>query len=107
MTEHDRFYREFGVEPPADSGKLDLWPGYVGSFIRRHPHADVGDDVVPQREALNGLFGLVPHWSHDTKITRQLTGCPIRRPSGAIRGGRQCAQSGCTHLSKAAIRFLP
>lgn len=70
MKEHDRFYREFGVEPPADSGKLDLWPGYLGSFIRRHPHADVGDDAVPQREALNGLFGLVPHWSHDTKITR-------------------------------------
>ena len=47
----------------------DLWPGYGGTFIRRHPHADVGDEAVPEREALPGLFGLVPHWSPDTKIT--------------------------------------
>jgi len=25
---------------------------------------------VPEHEALNGLFGLVPHWAEDTKITR-------------------------------------
>lgn len=53
-----------------DLGKSDLWPGYLGGFIRRHPHADVGDEAVPQREALLGLFGLVPHWSLDAKITR-------------------------------------
>ena len=70
IKEREHYRRHFGVEPPADMGKHDLWPGYVGSFIRRHPHADVGDEAVPQREALNGLFGLVPHWSQDTKITR-------------------------------------
>jgi len=70
IKERERFRRHFGVEPPADLGKHDLWPGYVGSFIRRHPHANVGDEAVPEREALNGLFGLVPHWSQDTKITR-------------------------------------
>ena len=70
IKERERYRRHFGVEPPADLGKHDLWPGYVGSFIRRHPHADVGDEAVPQREARNGLFGLVPHWSQDTKITR-------------------------------------
>ena len=48
---------------------MDLWPGYLGAFIRRHPHADVGDDAAPGAEAVNGLFGLVPHWSTDTKIT--------------------------------------
>jgi len=26
---------------------------------------------VPAREVLTGLFGLVPHWAQDTKITRQ------------------------------------
>lgn len=66
----ERYRRQFGVEPPADMGKLDLWPGYAGSFIRRHPRADVGDEAVPAYEALTGLFGLVPHWSPDTKITR-------------------------------------
>lgn len=70
IKERERFRSHFGVEPPADLGKHDLWPGYVGSFIRRHPHADVGDEAVPEREALTGLFGLVPHWSQDTTITR-------------------------------------
>jgi putative SOS response-associated peptidase YedK len=70
LKERERYKRHFGVEPPPEPGKLDLWPGYLGSFIRRHPHADVGDDAVPEHEALNGLFGLVPHWATDTKITR-------------------------------------
>jgi putative SOS response-associated peptidase YedK len=70
IKERERYQRRFRVAPPPDLGKADMWPGYVGTFIRRHPHADVGDEAVPEREALNGLFGLVPHWSQDTKITR-------------------------------------
>jgi putative SOS response-associated peptidase YedK len=70
VKERERFIRQFGVEPPLEAGKLDLWPGYLGSFIRRHPQAEVGDEAVPEREALSGLFGLVPHWSADTRITR-------------------------------------
>jgi putative SOS response-associated peptidase YedK len=30
----------------------------------------VGDDAVPEREALAGTFGLLPHWATDTKIAR-------------------------------------
>lgn len=71
VRKRERFIRQFGVEPPLDAGKLDLWPGYLGSFIRRHPQAEVGDEAVPEREALSGLFGLVPQWSADTWITRQ------------------------------------
>lgn len=71
LKERERYFRHFGVAPPEDLGKADMWPGYAGSFIRRHPHADVGDEAVPHREALPGLFGLVPHWSLDTKITRR------------------------------------
>lgn len=70
IKERERYLRHFGVAPPDDLGKVDLWPGYQGSFIRRHPQADVGDEAVPPREALPGLFGLVPHWSLDTAITR-------------------------------------
>ena len=70
LKEQERFRKFFGVEPPPEPGKLDLWPGYLGTFIRRHPQADVGDEAVPNAEALNGLFGLVPRWSLDTKITR-------------------------------------
>lgn len=70
LKERERYLRHFGVEPPSEPGKLDLWPGYLGSFIRRHPHADMRDDTLPESEALSGLFGLVPHWATDTKITR-------------------------------------
>jgi hypothetical protein len=65
IKEQERYRKFFGVEPSSEPGKADLWPGYLGVFIRRHPHADVGDEAVPNSEALNGLFGLVPHWSLD------------------------------------------
>lgn len=70
LKEQDKYRRYFGVEPPADLYKFDMWPGYVGAFIRRHAHADVGDEAVPPREAPTGLFGLIPHWSQDTKIAQ-------------------------------------
>lgn len=54
-----------------EGGKWDMWPGYLGPFIRRHEFADVGDEAVPDREALLGSFGLIPHWATDTKIARQ------------------------------------
>ena len=66
-----RTYAErFRSAAPPLAGKADLWPGYTGSFIRRHPHADVGDDAVPEREGVNGVFGLVPHWATDLKLAR-------------------------------------
>jgi putative SOS response-associated peptidase YedK len=96
LKEAEKFRRHFGVEPPPESGKFDLWPGYVGSFIRRHPHSDVGDEAVPAEEALNGLFGLVPHWSQDTKITRHTynarTETVAEKPSfrDAWKRGQRC-----------------
>ncbi|WP_066707429.1 SOS response-associated peptidase [Curvibacter delicatus] len=56
----------FDVEPPSNLGRQDVWPSYSAGFIRRHPHTEVGDDAVPDREALTGLFGMVPHWAKDT-----------------------------------------
>lgn len=67
--QHLKIY--FGVEPLLDSGKQDMWPGYLGPFVRRHEFADVGDEAVPEREGLLGSFGLIPHWATDTKISRQ------------------------------------
>ncbi len=79
IQEHERYRRQFGVEPPPEPGnpdrfdKYDVWPGYSASFIRRHPHAhaDTGDDAVPLREAVSGLFGLIPPWSSDATIGRR------------------------------------
>ena len=64
------YTERFRTHPPTIAGKVDLWPGYLGGFIRKHPHADVGDDAVPEREGVNGIFGLVPHWAEDLKLAR-------------------------------------
>jgi putative SOS response-associated peptidase YedK len=69
----ERLERYFGVSAPVTgelSIKSDMWPGYLGSFIRAHPLADVGDAAVPKAEHLPGLFGLVPHWADSTKLTK-------------------------------------
>ena len=71
MKDRERFRRQFGADAPDDLGRADLWPGYQGSLVRRHPHADVGDDAVPEREALLGVFGMVPHWSKDMSIAKR------------------------------------
>ena len=63
--------RHFQLDDIPEGGKWDMWPGYLGPFIRRHEFADVGDDAVPEREAVLGSFGLIPHWATDTKIARQ------------------------------------
>ena len=70
IKERERYIRQFGVEPPGDLGKYDLWPGYLGSFVRRHPNAVAGDAALHKYAALNGRFGLMPHWSTDTTITK-------------------------------------
>lgn len=62
----------FGVdEPPPFDLRPELWPGYIGPFIRKHEFATVGDEAVPFRELMVGSFGLIPHWAKDTKIARQ------------------------------------
>lgn len=65
-----RLKQHFGVDLPSELARRDVWPGYISTFIRRHPLAEVGDEAVPEREALVGSFGLIPHWATDTKIAR-------------------------------------
>lgn len=70
VSDKARLKAHFGIDLPSELARRDVWPGYLSTFIRRHPHADVGDDAVPEREALLGSFGLIPHWATDTKIAR-------------------------------------
>ena len=73
VKDAERLHRHFNVAPPVTGDQLiksDMWPGYLGSFIRAHPLADVGDEAVPPTELLPGLFGLVPHWADSTKLTK-------------------------------------
>lgn len=65
-----QFSFEFDVDMP-EGGKVDVWPCYPSTFIRRPALADVGDDAVPKREALLGLFGLVPHWAKEATFGRR------------------------------------
>ncbi|WP_421556705.1 SOS response-associated peptidase [Pseudomonas kitaguniensis] len=59
----------FGVES-YEQGKLDLYPGYIGPFIRRAEHVDLDAESPAPVEALSGSFGLIPSWSKDTKIAK-------------------------------------
>ena len=66
-----RFEKQFHAQLPPDTGVHDVWPGYPALFVRRPREADVGDEAVPEREALTGQFGLVPHWAKDDKFGRR------------------------------------
>lgn len=70
VKEASRLQRHFRVELSETPGKLDLWPGYLGSFVRRHPNVDAADEAVPERECVGGVFGMIPHWATDSKIAR-------------------------------------
>ena len=63
--------RQFQVQPPTTTGVYDVWPGYQALFVRRPLEADVGDEAVPEREALAGQFGLLPQWAKDNKFGRR------------------------------------
>ena len=68
VTQVNQLRQAFELGPLEHIGKPDMWPGYEGLFIRSHPHAEVGDEAVPAREALTGHWGLIPHWSKDGKV---------------------------------------
>jgi putative SOS response-associated peptidase YedK len=71
VDDKDLLKKHFGVSLPSELARRDVWPGYMSTFIRRPENADVGDDAVPDREAVLGSFGLIPHWAKDNKIARQ------------------------------------
>ena len=50
--------------------KRDVFPGHAAPFVRRPREWGCGDEAVPPREAVIGLFGLLPHWAKDEKLTR-------------------------------------
>lgn len=91
-----RLQREFGVSPPEDPGKTDVWPGYESIFIRRPKEHDRASEAASDREAMLGSFGLIPHWAKDATIARHTynarTETVAKKPSfrDAWRLGRHC-----------------
>jgi putative SOS response-associated peptidase YedK len=70
IRDPQRLFQAFGTAAPHSMGKVDVWPQYEGLFIRVPPHRDTGDEAIPEREALPGRFGLIPHWATDLKLGR-------------------------------------
>lgn len=70
IKERERYLKQFGVFPPEDIERPDMWPGYRGLMIRRPAPTDPHDEAVPPLEVLPGLFGLLPHWARDLKLAR-------------------------------------
>jgi hypothetical protein len=59
VTDLPTLRRHFGVDTSSAEARADVWPAYSSVFIRRHPHADVGDEAVPERELSVGRFGMI------------------------------------------------
>ncbi|MDF2792316.1 MAG: hypothetical protein K0S85_69 [Pseudomonas orientalis] len=55
----------------AEQTTADLWPGYLGPFIRAIDADQDGEGAKPVAEVFSGSFGLIPSWSKDTKIARR------------------------------------
>jgi putative SOS response-associated peptidase YedK len=68
VKERERFFREFGVYPPDDSGKYDVWPGYRALMLRRSVPNAAEDAATAALEAVAGQFGLLPCWAKDAKL---------------------------------------
>ena len=96
IKERARFEREFLARLPPDEGADDVWPTYRSFFVRRPPEADVGDEAVPDREALSGVFGLLPAWAKDDKFARRTfnarseTAATLPSFRDAWRKGQKC-----------------
>jgi len=67
---HAQLRDAFGVEP-SGQGRLDLWPTYLGPFLRRSTNSEDPDENQASVELLAGSFGLIPGWSKDSKIARR------------------------------------
>ena len=76
-----RLKAKFKVDMPAKVN-FDVWPTYSSTFIRvakTTPNLEASEQAKDsitgsvqqlQLEAMVGSFGLIPHWSKDTKIAR-------------------------------------
>ena len=61
LRAHEDYKKYFDVlQPTPNQGKLDMWPRYTGTFLRKPPETDPHDEAVPLREALLGRWGVVP-----------------------------------------------
>ncbi|HSH91487.1 MAG TPA: SOS response-associated peptidase family protein [Ramlibacter sp.] len=98
IKNRERYYRKFGVYPPPHDYVEDMWPRYMGAFIRRPPEIGSGDEAVPPRESVLGRWGLVPWATKDAPKQLKLSTFNARAEGaansftfgGAWRRGQRC-----------------
>lgn len=61
-----QFFKIRGLSDLA-AAKSEVFPGQFAPFVRRKRLDADGDHGL---EAVNGRFGLLPHWAKDTKLTK-------------------------------------
>ena len=92
------YQQAFNAQQPLDLGKTDMWPKYTGVFIRRPPATDPYDEAVPEREAVNGRWGLVPWATRPDNADKQMKLATVNarvesvQSSFTFRGAWQRAQ---------------
>ena len=69
VKEPKRLKLFFNVQTP-EKVNFDVWPTYSTTFIRNIAPTSTQDNGRQSIESLSGRFGLIPHWSKDTKIAR-------------------------------------
>lgn len=86
----------FKIDDLPEEFRADMWPTYMGLFVRKHEHANADEEAAPEREILLGSFGLIPHWAPDTKGARHTYNARLEtvasKPSyrDAWRSARRC-----------------
>lgn len=70
VTDPKTLREVFHTSSPPHAGKVDLWPGSFGLMIRQPVQHLPQAGFANEREAVVGLFGLVPSWAADQTISR-------------------------------------
>ena len=70
LKQSDRLARYFGVAQVPEDPRSDVWPGYRSLFLRRKAGLESAGAREGSREAVLGVFGLLPHWAKDLRFAR-------------------------------------
>lgn len=70
LKQSDRLARYFGVAQVPEDARSDVWPGYRSFFLRRTTGLESAGAREGSREAVLGVFGLLPHWAKDLRFAR-------------------------------------
>lgn len=70
VSKPERLKVSFNVDMP-EGAKADVWPGYMGLFIRRPKQEPENESQALSREAMVGTFGLIPHWANETLLAKR------------------------------------